>query len=75
MTRNLESEPDENALYTRSNGSTVLVKDMAVPHLKSAHAKLSRDWPGHSELPGMAAWIAKRDAEFAAQTQAQDAPI
>jgi hypothetical protein len=58
-------------VYTRSNGVQVPVADMAGPHLKSAFAKLSAEVPGHPELPGMAAEIARRDAEFQAQQEAQ----
>lgn len=57
-------------VYTRSNGSVVRVADMVTNHLKSAHAKLAREFPDHPELPGMAAEIARRDAEFAEQQRA-----
>ncbi len=57
-------------VYTRSNGQAVPLSSMAMPHLRSAHAKLARDWPGHPEIGPMADEIAKRDAEYAA-TQAE----
>lgn len=67
---------DNDPVYTRSNGARVRVRDMAFPHLKSAHAKLAAEFPGHPELPGMAAEIARRDAEYAAQQAAlQTTPI
>lgn len=59
----------EDAVYTRSNGVSVRVADMAGPHLKSAFAKLSAEVPGHPELPGMQAEIARRDEAFAAAQQ------
>jgi len=59
-----------NAVYTRSNGAQVDVKTMATPHLKSAYAKLAREFPGHPELSGMAAEIAARDEQFQAQQAA-----
>lgn len=51
--------------YTRSNGTRVDVREMVTNHLKSAHAKLAREFPGHPELIGMGAEIERRDAEFA----------
>ena len=53
--------------YTRSNGQRVPLAEMKTPHLKSAHAKLARDWPGHPEIAPMGEEIAKRDAEYQAQ--------
>lgn len=64
----------DEPFYTRSSGQPVRVRDMATPHLKSAHAKLARELPGHPELAGMAADIERRDAEFAeAQRAFEDA--
>lgn len=63
MAEPILAPPD--APYTRSNGIVVNCADMAVPHLRSAYAKLEREFPGHPELPGMAAWIAYRGALFA----------
>lgn len=62
--------PLEEATYLRSNGQRVPVRGMAYPHLVSAHRNLDRDHPGHPDLPGMAAEIERRDAEYA-ETQAQ----
>lgn len=64
---------DEGPVYTRSNGVRVRIRDMATPHLKSAHAELAREFPGHPELAGMAADIDRRDAEYAATQQEQQA--
>lgn len=79
----MQFEPDiiaedlesEGPTYTRSNGVKVPVKKMATPHLKSAHAKLEREFPGHPDLPGMAAEIAKRDEAYAAEQQAQQGVV
>jgi hypothetical protein len=60
------------AVYTRSNGAAVKVSDMAFPHLKSAFAKLQREWPDHPELAGMGAEIERRDAEYAAAEAAKE---
>ena len=57
----------EGPFYTRSNGERKPLAEMATPHLKSAHAKLARDFPGHPELRAMGAEIEKR----ASQEQAQ----
>ena len=57
----------DGPFYTRSTGVRLALTDMATPHLKSALAKLSRELPGHPEIPDMAAEVAKRDAEFAAK--------
>lgn len=61
----------EGPFYTRSTGAKVKLADMVTNHLKSAHAKLSRDFPGHPELGPMADEIARRDIEYAAQQQAE----
>ena len=53
--------------YTRSNGVWTPLRLMATPHLKSAHAKLAREWPGHPEIGPMADEIDRRDAEFQQQ--------
>lgn len=58
-------------IYTRSNGQQVKVSEMPYQHLKSAHAKLAREFPGHPEIIGMDAEINRRDAEHAAK---QDQP-
>ena len=58
-------------VYTRSNGAQVALADMATPHLKSAHAKLSREFPGHPEIPPMTAEIARREAEQGEKDAAQ----
>jgi hypothetical protein len=57
--------------YTRSNGQRVPLSSMATPHLKSAHAKLAREWPDHPDVAPMAAVIAQRDAEYQASQAAQ----
>jgi len=58
------------AHYTRSTGVQVSLDEMATPHLKSAHAKLARDFPDHPEIGPMAEEIAKRDAEYQAGIEA-----
>jgi hypothetical protein len=63
-----------DAVYTRSNGQTVAVKDMVTAHLKSAHAKLAREVPDHPELAGMKAEIARRDEAFAASQSEERLP-
>jgi hypothetical protein len=62
-----ETEGNEGYFYTRSTGERVPLVDMKTPHLKSAHAKLAREFPGHPEIAPMADEIAKRDAEYQAQ--------
>ena len=59
----MTDEPGD--FYTRSDNSRVRVRDMAYPHLVSAHAKLVRDHPDHSEIAGMAREIARRNAALA----------
>lgn len=59
----------EEAVYTRSNGAQVALSSMATPHLKSALAKLQRDFDGHPEIGPMAEEVARRDAEYAAQQE------
>ena len=58
------------AVYTRSNGAQVPLSGMATPHLKSALAKLQREFPGHPEIGPMADEAARRDEEFAAKQAA-----
>lgn len=60
----------EGPVYTRSNGDRVPLKTILYHHLKSAHAKLARDWPGHPEIAPMAAEIAVRDAAYQAEQAA-----
>ena len=57
-------------VYTRSTGERIALDSMATPHLRSAHAKLARDWPGHPEIAPMADEIARRDAEYQAEQAA-----
>jgi hypothetical protein len=62
MTDN-EAEP----FYTRGSGQVVPLSTMATSHLKSALAKLAREWPGHPEIGPMAAEVERRDAEYRAE--------
>jgi hypothetical protein len=66
------SDEIEGPFYTRSTGQRVPLSAMATPHLKSAFAKLQREWPDHPELAGMGAEIERRDAEFAAAEAAKE---
>lgn len=68
-----EADNITEPFYTRSNGERRPLSKMATPHLRSATANLQRDFPGHSEIPPMVAELARRDAEYAAQTQEQSA--
>ncbi len=61
---------ETEAGYTRSNGVWTPLRLMATPHLKSAHAKLAREWPGHPEITPMVEEIAKRDAAYQAEQAA-----
>lgn len=60
------------AVYTRSTGQVLACDAMPFPHLVSAYRGLLKRDPDHHELAGMAAEIAKREAEHAAK-QEQDA--
>jgi hypothetical protein len=72
----LEAEVGETeAGYTRSNGVWTPLRLLATPHLKSAHAKLAREWPGHPEIAPMAEEIAKRDAAFHSEQAALAGPV
>lgn len=55
--------------YVNSKGQDVVIADMAYPHLASAHAKLvreQRDGLRQAEIDAMAAELARRDADRAA---------
>lgn len=69
-----EDLESQGPFYTRSNGIHVPLASMATPHLRSAHAKLAREYPGHPELAPMADELAKRDAEYAASQAQQEQP-
>jgi hypothetical protein len=71
----LESEVAWRPFYTRSNGVRAYLDEMATPHLKSAHTKLERDWPGHPEIAPIADEIAKRDAAYAAQQSEEQTDV
>lgn len=58
--------------YNNSKGVDVLIADMAYPHLASAHAKLvreQRDGQRQAEIDAMAAELARRDEERAAEEE------
>lgn len=65
-----EQLTDEGPVYTRSTGAKVPLSSMPTPHLKSALAKLQRDFPSHPEIGPMADEAARRDEEFAAKQAA-----
>lgn len=70
--------------YTNSKGQKVEIETMLTPHLKNAHAKavrteeeLREEYPQHhdtereAEIEAMRVEIEKRDAEYAAQQEAE----